>query len=226
MTPAEQAADNYATSLQKQDTACYHTRYKGVCWDLAACAVSRGASLNNPVPWDCSRTLNGTRPPYGLSGADALFDDINGGFSDDYKDRPECYVWGVEISPPSGSWTSIWNSTASNKSAVATATFQSVGVQPGDILQFDNYWAKCGDDYWESTGNGPHTAVIADVGAQDLTVCHQNWNNVSSTACGYTFFGWFTACKLKWLYHYDALKIYRPARGTQQKSGPCDSCIA
>ena len=74
---------------------------------------------------------------------------------DDYKKRPECYVWGAAVEPPAGSWDEVWN---------ANGSFVTAGVQPGDVLQFDNYTASCGVRLWEGTAGGPHTAVIILVG--------------------------------------------------------------
>jgi hypothetical protein len=159
-------------------------------------------------PWDCSNTLGGTRPAHGLCGA-------AGG--DDYKLRPRCYVWGDEVAPPSGGWGAVWNSGES---------FVAAGVQPGDVLQFDNYQAMCDGSVWESTGGGPHSAVVSAVADKTLAVCQQDWNGVYNDQCGWVFFDWFNRCTSgQWTFSYDALVIYRPDSSDGGSSAPCQKCI-
>jgi hypothetical protein len=199
LTSPEPEVLAYAKADQGGNTACYAARSEGVCWDLAACAVS---SRLHVVPWYCRKGSGGG----GLCGSEA---------GDDYKARPECYVWGTEVVPPSGSWDNIWNR--------ADETFVKHNVRPGDVLQFDNYTARCGQQIWESTAGGPHTAIISQVGSKNLTVCQQHWNGDFDGACGYVFFGWFEACA-SYTYSFDALKIYRPGPSMTGRDSKCQTC--
>lgn len=88
-SPAQQVLA-YARDGAGTNTACYENRTTGVCWDLAACAVS---STLGDAPWRCDAARGG--PGGGMCGAVA---------GDDYKKRPECYVWGAAVEPPAGSW--------------------------------------------------------------------------------------------------------------------------
>ncbi|EOD07975.1 hypothetical protein EMIHUDRAFT_218004 [Emiliania huxleyi CCMP1516] len=203
-SPAQQVLA-YARDGAGTNTACFEDRTTGICWDLAACAVS---STLGDAPWRCDAALGS--PGGGMCGAAA---------GDDYKKRPECYVWGAAVEPPAGSWDEVWN---------ANGSFVTAGVQPGDVLQFDNYTASCGVRLWEGTAGGPHTAVIILVGNKTLAVCHQHWNDETDDMCGYTFFRWSERCDEPWSYHYDDLKIYRPgpsATGGGERCGHCRDVV-
>jgi len=198
---------SYAKSDEGLNTQCYNTSYgnstKGVCWDFAACAIS--TRLTGSLPWNCGRSGN---LQTGLCGA-------AGG--DDYKRRPECYVWGEEIAPPTGTWSNIWNKKATS--------FIDQGVLPGDVLQLDNYTSTCGGNVWEQTDGGPHTAIIQEVHKKSLSVCHQHWKGNYNAVCGYIFFGWYKKCTTQhWDYRYDALKIYRPGPSKIGDGDRCTKC--
>ena len=201
-TPEERVL-SYAKHDEGLNTQCYNISYghstKGVCWDLAACAISTSLARGS-MPWNCRGT--------GLCGAAG---------ADDYKKRPECYVWGQEVAPPTGNWSNIWNEE--------NTSFVDQGVKPGDVLQLDNYTANCGESVWEGTDGGPHTAIITKVHKKSLTVCHQHWKGNYNAVCGYTFFHWFKKCDRHWTYSYDTLKVYRPGpSSTGDNNTQCSKC--
>lgn len=212
---AEELVKEYAEHTVGRTTDCYHGRNVGVCWDLAACAVMQGAGLPS-VPWDCRNRTEvalglPASVPHGL------------GTRDDYKDRPNCYVFGDDIAPPGGNWEIIWDLVPRHDANVRP-TFHNADVRPGDILQLDNYTALCNGTVWESTDEGPHTAVIVAVGDRYLTVCQQNWNQTQQDMCGWEFFTFTVACHGPWTYSFDAMHVYRPAVTAGGHGPVCDKC--
>jgi hypothetical protein len=223
--PAERAVLAYAKADAGLNTGCDRPIGTGQCWDLAACAIYQKVGI---IPWNCGTALlphnessASPSPPSTLASSP----EVGGGRCgaegrDDYKVRPLCYLWGQEVAAPGGNWDNVWNPPA-------MGSFVTQGVQPGDILQFDNYVATCNGTVYESTGGGPHTAVIIAVRDKTLEVCHQHWGGVEAGVCGFSFFTWYDACLLngtKTHYSFDALKIYRPASTSTGGSRGCTYC--
>ena len=114
-SPAQQVLA-YARDGAGTNTACFEDRTTGICWDLAACAVS---STLGDAPWRCDAALGS--PGGGMCGAAA---------GDDYKKRPECYVWGAAVEPPAGSWDEVWNANGSLVTVCSRATWRRASCMP------------------------------------------------------------------------------------------------
>ena len=181
------------------NTKCYAGEVgQGVCWDLAACAITE--TFQKGV-WGC-------------------WQDQSHGGSGPYYDP--CYQWGTEIKDKN-----YWQSVIT-KENLEKENFILAGVLPGDILQMKAYTQYCDGHKTFTTGEGHHTAVITVVYEDYLEVCQQNMNHNKNDVCGYLMFKCPAYDKVTTTIEdarADYVRIYR-ADGTQVPvpESECDAC--